>query len=144
MDQQTVTLGGREYPVILPSLSVRRDLAFSVECERRARLSALGVCVDLPRRPQDPIFGPGGLRAMRGSIYDFAEAVETTLEALGIDAWEAHRAGAVCWMACREGAMPSLVEAVSRVDFGGAEEERTGSPSSSDFDTAAIPGGTTG
>lgn len=142
--QQTVTLGGREYPIVLPSLSVRRDVAFAFENERRAQLAALGICVELPRRPSDPLLGPAGWRSHKGSVYDFAETVESVLEGVGIDAWEAYRAGARCWTACREGAMPSLVEAVSRVDFGSAEAEKTGSPSSSDSGTAAIPGGTTG
>jgi len=144
---ETVTLGGEDRQIVLPSLSIRRDIAMSVENERRARLAALGLCVELPRYPGDPPLGPAGWRAAKGNVYDFAEIVEGVCEKAGLDAWECLRAGAICWLACQREAMPSLGEGVSRVDFGSAEEDEgagtTTSPSSSASGTAATLAGST-
>lgn len=141
---ETVSLGGQELPIILPSLTVRRDLSFAgAENERRAAIAALGVCVELPRCASDPVLGPQGLRSCKGSIYDFAELTEGVCERAGLNAWEVYRAGRACLLLCHRGAMPSLVEAVSRVDFGSAEEGKKSSPSDSVSSTAATPAGST-
>jgi len=141
---KSVKINGIEYPITLPDLTTRRDIWVAVEAsERRAHLAALGLCVDLPKYPSDPLLGPIGFKACKGSVYDFAARVEPNIERVELPMREVMTAAYICWLACMEGTIPTEVEAVSKVDFGSTEADQTGSLSISDSPMAGIPDGST-
>jgi len=114
-----VTLGGKEYPIVLPPFAEREDIAigYHTEAKRprrqsRALIGALGLCV--------PAFGLGGLSLYEDLDLDLVKyggRVYSNVMALGLKREEVIQAATVCFTAVCASLFPREAEVDTAENF---------------------------